>query len=156
MSVRCPPNTANSGAASPNARPGWKSRILSCSPSSTEKVSTIPLRSLWLKYEKPAAISILIAKPYCPFLTDAIKEKIGTLSLSAQEKLEAEADKAERKAEKKAETEKKKKAVSIHHPLRATLRVSDPHFHSHPYITGCQGHDQTRSPNKAKDLDVYS
>jgi hypothetical protein len=110
----------------------------------------------WLKYEKPAAISILIAKPYCPFLTDAIKEKIGTLSLSAQEKLEAEADKAERKAEKKAETEKKKKAVSIHHPLRATLRMSDPHFHSHPYITGCQGHDQTRSPNKAKDLDVYS
>lgn len=43
---------------------------------------------------------------------DAIKEKIGTLSLSAQEKLEAEADKAERKAEKKAESEKKKKAVS--------------------------------------------
>lgn len=33
--------------------------------------------------------------------------------MSAQEKLEAEADKAERKAEKKAETEKKKKAVSI-------------------------------------------
>lgn len=155
MSVHCPPSTASSGAASRNARPGWKSRILSCSPSSTEKVSTVPLRSPWLKYEKPAAISILIAKPYCPFLTDAIKEKIGTLSLSAQEKLEAEADKAERKAEKKAESEKKKKAVSIYHPFRATLRISDLHFCPLTTITGRQGHHQTRSPNKAKDLDVY-
>lgn len=43
---------------------------------------------------------------------DALKEKIGTLSLDKQEKLEAEAEKAEKKAEKKAETEKKKKAVS--------------------------------------------
>lgn len=41
-----------------------------------------------------------------------MKEKIGTLSLDKQEKLEAEAEKAEKKAEKKAETEKKKKAVS--------------------------------------------
>jgi hypothetical protein len=45
-------------------------------------------------------------------ISDALKEKIGTLSIDKQEKLEAEAEKAEKKAEKKAETEKKKKAVS--------------------------------------------
>ena len=56
---------------------------------------------------------------------DAIKEKIGTLSLSAQEKLEAEADKAERKAEKKAETEKKKKAVSASMCLFRCLHMSE-------------------------------
>src|SRR4051812_14663601 len=43
---------------------------------------------------------------------DALKERIGTLSLDKQEKIEADAAKAERKAEKKAETEAKKKAVS--------------------------------------------
>ncbi|KAJ9100007.1 Translation machinery-associated protein 22 [Naganishia cerealis] len=45
-------------------------------------------------------------------LIDALKEKIGTLSLDKQEKLEAEAEKAEKKAEKKAESEKKKKAAA--------------------------------------------
>lgn len=56
-------------------------------------------------------------------LTDALKEKIGTLSLDKQEKLEAEAEKAEKKAEKKAETEKKKKAVSerLNYALVAVL-----------------------------------
>lgn len=50
----------------------------------------------------------------CPLPpVDALKEKIGTLSLDKQEKLEAEAEKAEKKAEKKAESEKKKKAVSL-------------------------------------------
>jgi hypothetical protein len=49
-------------------------------------------------------------------ITDALKEKIGTLSIDKQEKLEAEAEKAEKKAEKKAETEKKKKAVSCQIP----------------------------------------
>lgn len=43
---------------------------------------------------------------------DAIQQKISTLSLDKEEKLQADADKAEKKAAKKAETELKKKAVS--------------------------------------------
>ncbi|KAG7570993.1 hypothetical protein FFLO_01087 [Filobasidium floriforme] len=67
--------------------------------------SSISKCKTWLEEQDPQ----LFAKLYGE---DAIKEKIGTLSLSAQEKLEAEADKAERKAEKRAETEKKKKAAA--------------------------------------------
>lgn len=42
----------------------------------------------------------------------ALEARIGTLSLDKQEKIEADAAKAERKAEKKAELEQKKKEVS--------------------------------------------
>jgi membrane protein involved in colicin uptake len=55
--------------------------------------------------------------------SDALKERIGTLSLDKQEKIEADAAKAERKAEKKAETEAKKKAVSRRHNERCSLSI---------------------------------
>ena len=47
---------------------------------------------------------------------------MGTLSVEKQEKLEADAVKAEKKAEKKAEQEAKKKEVSM--PLSCTPRPS--------------------------------
>ncbi len=53
---------------------------------------------------------------------DALKDKIGTLSLDKQEKIEQDAAKAERKAEKKAETEKKKKAVGKGRDVRVVSR----------------------------------
>jgi hypothetical protein len=45
-------------------------------------------------------------------LSGSLEDRIGTLSLDKQEKIEADAVKAERKAEKKAELEQKKKEVS--------------------------------------------
>ncbi|KAJ9106052.1 Translation machinery-associated protein 22 [Naganishia adeliensis] len=67
--------------------------------------SSLSKCKIWLEEQDPDAFARL-------YSDDALKEKIGTLSLDKQEKLEAEAEKAEKKAEKKAETEKKKKAAA--------------------------------------------
>ena len=45
-------------------------------------------------------------------MSDSLSARMGTLSVEKQEKIEADAAKAEKKAEKKAEAEAKKKEVS--------------------------------------------
>ncbi|KAL7420241.1 Translation machinery-associated protein 22 [Cryptotrichosporon argae] len=58
----------------------------------------------------------------------SLASRIGTLSLDKQEKLEADAAKAEKKAEKKAEAEAKKKEITIKRAER-TRRKHATHIH---------------------------
>lgn len=58
--------------------------------------------------------------------TEALQEKIGTLSLEAQSKLEEDVAKKEVKAARKADAELKKKLVRLHflNPLTITKSIS--------------------------------
>ncbi|GHJ85995.1 hypothetical protein NliqN6_2397 [Naganishia liquefaciens] len=96
-----------SAAAGPSTKPVHVTYCQVCSLpiEYCEFGSSLSKCKAWLEEQDPEAFARL-------YSDDALKEKIGTLSIDKQEKLEAEAEKAEKKAEKKAETEKKKKAAA--------------------------------------------
>lgn len=67
--------------------------------------SSISKCKAWLQEQGPTLFASLYSE-------DALKQKMESVSLDVQEKIEADASKAERKALKKEETEKKKKAAA--------------------------------------------
>jgi len=118
QSARGRPSTASSTLSCPSARPGSRTSTRRSTTNTTLTVrSPGPLARLGARC---LTLTLSLRRLRVSDGADALKNKMGTLSLDKEKKLEADVEKAEKKAERKAaKEEESKKSLKVRPSYRA-------------------------------------